>query len=283
MRTRTWLVFSAVAIALFMAIGAWGEEESGTTNILDVFNLDATGSDLLLDQTGIVEVQKGTPPPASDIRIRAKKAKTQFLENYNKGVAFQKVGQYTLALSQYEMAAQYGPPTSELYNNMGLIYYLQGQHQNAERALQQAISLNTQNSKAYNNMGVLMMDQKQDMKAITSFQRSQDIDPGNMEPVLNLGILFMRKGNLNQAREQFNRCLVIDYTHAQVHYNLGILEMKEPYYYRAKFHLDTFVKYATQAQKMRVADDLELAYGIIKKNASMTMPDKVEDFTQTGK
>ena len=271
-------LFVLAAFTLLLGT-AHGEEKAG---LVDVFDLDSVGEDLPLDPMGIVEISRGTAPPVANYRIKKNKSKAEYAIHFNQGLSFQKAGQYKLALDAYEMAAHAGPPSGELYNNLGLIHYIQGDHQKAEKALEQAISLNSQSSKAYNNMGILMMDQRQDVKAITSFQKAYDLDPTNVDAVINLGILFMRKGNLKHARTQFNRAMTINYNKPEVHYNLGVLELKETYYFRAKFHFDTFNRFATQPQKMRVHDDLAQAYKVIKENASMNMPEQVEDFTETG-
>jgi tetratricopeptide (TPR) repeat protein len=73
---------------------------------------------------------------------------------YNRGVAYENLGQYQPAIKDYNQAISLNPIYSEAFYNRGTIYSEIGQYQRAIDDYNQAISLQPNYANAYNNRGI---------------------------------------------------------------------------------------------------------------------------------
>jgi tetratricopeptide (TPR) repeat protein len=73
---------------------------------------------------------------------------------YNRGVAYDNLGQYQSAIKDYYQAIQVNPDYAEVFYNRGTIYSEIGQYQRAIDDYNQAISLQPNYANAYNNRGI---------------------------------------------------------------------------------------------------------------------------------
>ncbi len=72
---------------------------------------------------------------------------------YNRGIAYQNLGQHQPAIQDFDQAIRLSPNFAEAYNNRGNAYQTLGQYQRAIQDFDQAIRLRPNFSEAYNSRG----------------------------------------------------------------------------------------------------------------------------------
>ena len=76
---------------------------------------------------------------------------------YNRGVAYENLGQYQPAIKDYNQAISLKPAYSEAFYNRGTLYSEIGQYQQAIEDYNKAISLQPNYASAYNNRGIYFL------------------------------------------------------------------------------------------------------------------------------
>ena len=85
---------------------------------------------------------------------------------YNRGIAYEKLGQYQRAIQDYDEAIRPNPRYADAYNNRGIAYDSLGQYQRAIQDYDEAIRLNLRYTDAYNNRGIAYKNLGQYQRAI---------------------------------------------------------------------------------------------------------------------
>jgi len=114
---------------------------------------------------------------------------------YNRGCVYDRLGNLTQALSDYNMAVEINPGHADAYNNRGYIYSRQG-----------------------------YFDQ-----AISDFNKAIEINPNIAGYYYNRGVPDSKLGNIAQAIADFSRAIALNPEYADAYYNRAIFyyELKE--------------------------------------------------------
>ena len=80
-------------------------------------------------------------------------------------VFYQRSGEYTKALEQYQKLLERDPLNASVYLNLGLLYQAMSNNLEALKAFRQAILINPNYDKAHNNLGIALMNSGQDAEA----------------------------------------------------------------------------------------------------------------------
>lgn len=177
------------------------------------------------------------------------------------GENFHKTKDYLHAKEFYNLSIYYRQ-SSQVYNNLGLIFKQQSLTDSAEVCYSIAIALDSSNFNSYNNMGVLYMEKLHlYVKAKNWFDKAIELDSTNVNANFNLGLLYGRyllspdsaknyflaalenvkhiplkkyaifksignsycDFNFDTARYYYNKALQINSKESTIYYDLGIL------------------------------------------------------------
>ncbi|MFH1007990.1 MAG: tetratricopeptide repeat protein [Candidatus Latescibacterota bacterium] len=142
--------------------------------------------------------------------------------HYNLGVTYQKQGQLSQAMKEYEKVVQLDPSNVEAHNNLGLIHKDMGELDAAMAEYQKAISINPDHWKAHHNLGVVYYLKGDLEKASSEYKSALGLNPGDLAIHNNLGLIFKKQGRFPEAKEMFLKALTIDPSHPETYYNLAL-------------------------------------------------------------
>jgi len=114
---------------------------------------------------------------------------------YNRGVAYDNLGQYQPAIKNYNQAIRLKPDYAEAYYNRGTIYNELSQYQQAISDFNQAISLKSTDAEAYHNRGFAHDRLGQMPQAIENYNQAILLKPDYASTYNNRGIDYFTQGN----------------------------------------------------------------------------------------
>lgn len=114
---------------------------------------------------------------------------------YNRGVAYENLGQYQPAIKDYNQAISLKPAYSEAFYNRGTLYSEIGQYQQAIEDFNQAISLQPNDAEAYHGRGFAYDKLGQYQQAIEDYNKAISLQPNYASAYNNRGIYFLSHGN----------------------------------------------------------------------------------------
>jgi tetratricopeptide (TPR) repeat protein len=116
---------------------------------------------------------------------------------YNRGIAYDNLGQYQPAIKDYSLAIRLKPDYAEAYYNRGTIYNELSQYQQAISDFNQAINLQPTDAKAYHNRGFAYDKLNQLEQAIENYNQAIRLKPDYASAYQNRGIVYFSGGNNN--------------------------------------------------------------------------------------
>ncbi len=144
-------------------------------------------------------------------------------EHFQKAIFYQKNGELTKALQEYEGILKIDPLNAEAHNNMGLLYQQKGEYNKALLAYRKAVSLNPDYNKARSNMGTVLYRQGRLEAAGLEFELVLEKEPENVHALTNLAIIYKEKGELEAAGDLLLKALNFDEEFPEAHYNLALI------------------------------------------------------------
>lgn len=148
------------------------------------------------------------------------------VEDINKvGVTYYNLGQYELALIEFEQAIKLDGIYPNAYTNRGCVYHVLGQHEAALADYAQAIRLGRQamNAKVRNNRGLLYLALGQLERAYSDLNQALDIEPDYANAYINRALVYTQLGQLEQALADYQRALTLDPKQVLARHNRGYL------------------------------------------------------------
>jgi tetratricopeptide (TPR) repeat protein len=114
---------------------------------------------------------------------------------YNRGVAYDNLGQYQSAIKDYNQAIRLRPDYAEAFYNMGIIYNEIGQYQHAVEDFNEAIRLQPNDVEAYHGRGCAYDKLGQYQRAIEDYNQTIRLMPNYTKAYINRGINYLSQGN----------------------------------------------------------------------------------------
>jgi protein O-mannosyl-transferase len=151
-----------------------------------------------------------------------KNHKVAFAYNF-RGLAYVDKGQYSLALTDYNIAIARDKKFAEAINNRGILYYTISQYKNALNDYNQAIKLEPKFADAYYNRGLLYLQINHLDDAIADFTTAIKIDPDMADYFNNRGVALRLKGEYEKSFADFSQALKINQNLAEAYFNRGII------------------------------------------------------------
>ena len=121
--------------------------------------------------------------------------------NFNGKQAYD-LGQYSVAINNFQKALQSNPQNADAYYNLGASYYALAKQNNntqwisqAEQLYRQAISLNDQHVDAHRGLAGLLIETNREKYAFDLVNEWQKRYPGSTEPIVELARLYQEYGD----------------------------------------------------------------------------------------
>ena len=123
------------------------------------------------------------------------------------GVLAAKASEHDKAAEYFNAAAQLGPPSADLLNDIGFNLYGMGRLQEAEAVFRQAIAADPQNRSARNNLGLVLGETRRYEESLAEFRRG---GKGEAEAQANLAYAQTQAGDVAGANASYHRALTLD-------------------------------------------------------------------------
>ncbi|OII74573.1 uncharacterized protein cubi_00126 [Cryptosporidium ubiquitum] len=117
----------------------------------------------------------------------------------------------------------YIPQSSEVYSDLGVIYYELGKEEKAIWCFKLSIHFNPMNVNAYDSFGVILRRLGFIDQAILCYERINQINPNCINTLNVIAALYGNIGKIDESFEYFKKCLEIDQGVPDVYNNLGVL------------------------------------------------------------
>ena len=151
------------------------------------------------------------------------KLKSDFTEAYiTRGAVFRDVGEFDLALKDFNIAIETDPEFANAYNERGVYYAKIG---NAEKALNDfniAIDLDPESEDFYNSRGITYKDIGKVDLAIQDYNKAIELNPEFPEAYNNLGVVYDEKGEHDKAIDYYSKAIDLRSYYANAYNNRGM-------------------------------------------------------------
>ena len=171
---------------------------------------------------GIAYEDLGQHQRAIEDYNKAIRFKTDFAEAYcNRGVAYEDLGQHQRAIEDYNEAIRLKLDGGEAYNNRGIVYKKLGQYQRAIEDYNKAIRLKLDDAKAYYNRGNAYRDLGQQNSAIKDYNEAIRLKPDLATAYVARGNVYRDIGQYQRAIEDYNKAIRLQSDLTEAYINRG--------------------------------------------------------------
>jgi tetratricopeptide (TPR) repeat protein len=206
-------IFSALTVAIFMAIHRWKQYAKVITVMLAVIIIALTGATYARNS-----VWKNELTLWQDV---INKSPNKAGVHFNLANIFQMQGLNDNAITYYQNAIIINPAYSNAYNNLGYVYASQGLIDKAIEQYLMAIRSNPYYTDPYINLGDAYLSQGDADKAIEQCLLALKYKSDYPEAHLNLGSAYETKGLLDKAINEYLLALKYKPDYPEAHLNLG--------------------------------------------------------------
>ncbi|MBI2560664.1 MAG: tetratricopeptide repeat protein [Planctomycetes bacterium] len=193
-------------------------------------------------------------------------------EHFQKAIFYQKNGELTKALQEYESILKIDSLNAEAHNNMGLLYQQKGEYNKALLSYRKAVSLKPDYNKARCNMGTVLYRQGRLEAAGMEFDVVLEKEPENVHALTNLAIIYQERGELEKARDLLLKALNLNGEFHEAHYNLALILEELGSIDEAIVHYCAFLKNSSDAYTSLTADVLKHLKALEKKSENIAVP-----------
>ncbi len=145
-----------------------------------------------------------------------------FAQSYfNRGSAFNRMGDFEMAEQAYRMALKDTPDYVPALTNLGKLYYQNGQESKARELWVRALVLEPDSEEIHSNLGILAIQSGDFNTARYHFDKSVRIQPYYFLGWLHLGQLHQLQGCLDSGVNAFRQALKLDPGNVQAQYGLA--------------------------------------------------------------
>jgi Tfp pilus assembly protein PilF len=126
-----------------------------------------------------------------------------YLVFYNLASAYYKLGQWSLAMAQFELAVQCEPERYEAYFGRGLVWEEMSEPSLAIQSYADALERNPTFAQAYNNMGIAFQNLGVESAALECFDSALALEPQSGDFQTNKGLLCLQYGHWAMGWQYF--------------------------------------------------------------------------------
>jgi tetratricopeptide (TPR) repeat protein len=131
---------------------------------------------------------------------------------FTHGLILSRLGQHLAAIDAYTALIEQPQPYLNAYNNRGYTHNLLGNYALALADFDQALAREPEQAYAYNNRGLALLKLGQEAAGLADIQHGLALDPTNAYGYRNLGIYHLDRGEYLAALRQFEQAQELDST-----------------------------------------------------------------------
>ena len=155
-----------------------------------------------------------------DMAIKLNPKKEAFFLN-NKGSAFERAGNYTVAIETFEKCIELG---FDAWANLAVTYEENGEHEKAIDVAREAVKVSpATSSDAFLRIGNILRDQGKFEDALNSYNQAIEVDPSNSGAWSSKGNALADLGKYNQSLTAHNKAVELDPQSALAWVNKGFI------------------------------------------------------------
>jgi len=160
----------------------------------------------------------------------------------NRGNIYDKQGNLAQAMANYNRSIEIDPTHAEAYYNRGLVYQKQGKSTQAILEYNRAIELDLNNADAYYYRGVMYNKQGNFTQALLDFSKAIGLNPDYAEAYTYRGIILARESDFTQAMADLNKAIELDPNYVEAYISRGIIFARESDFTQAMFNINKAIK-----------------------------------------
>ena len=160
----------------------------------------------------------------------------------NRGVVYEKKGEYALAIEDYNTAMRLKPDDAGAYNNRGIVYSNRGEYERAITDFDKVIELNSDDAEAYNNRGAVYDKKGEYERAITDLNKAIELNSDYASAYNNRGAVYGKKGEYERAITDLNKAIELNSDYAEAYNNRGVVYGNRGEYERAITDFDKAIE-----------------------------------------
>ena len=126
-----------------------------------------------------------------------------YLLYFNLASAYYNLGQWSLAMAQFELAVQCEPERYEAYFGRGLVWDEMSEPSLAIQSYADALERNPAFAQAYNNMGIAFQNLGVESAALECFDSALALEPESGDFQINKGLLCLQYGHCAEGWQYF--------------------------------------------------------------------------------
>ena len=123
----------------------------------------------------------------------------------------------------YERTLKYAPESTNMLNNLGILYFDMGRKEQGIALFNKAIKIDPADAYAYINLGYAYQQIGKNKEAIILFEKALGLNPDNVTAYNHLGNAYSSINMHKEAIASYNKAIEIDPNFILAYYNLGIL------------------------------------------------------------
>ena len=154
--------------------------------------------------------------------------KTDYAEaDYNLGVALEREGRISEAISHYKIAIKLNPDYAAAYNNLGNALFGEGKIEEAISHYKMAIGLKSDYAAAHYNLGNALLNKGRTSEAISHYKTAIKLNPDFAQVHNSLGSALRSIGKTREAISHLRTAIKLNPDFAEAHFNLGVVLVAE--------------------------------------------------------
>nr|MBL0699419.1 tetratricopeptide repeat protein [Desulfobacterales bacterium] len=126
------------------------------------------------------------------------------------------------SIQYYNQALKLKPRYPEAFSNKGLAYEKLGQFDDAVACYDKAIEINPKDARTYYNRGSVRAQRKQWNKAIDDYNKASYYHKKFPEAYLNIGAIYANLGNYEEAIFEYNKAIELNPDYAKAYFHRGM-------------------------------------------------------------
>lgn len=161
---------------------------------------------------------------------------------YNLGILYEKLKNFTSAKKCYQKAIKISPQ-DDFYYNLGEVLIELQEWDEAIKAFNTVLKNDPKDGNCYFNIGLCYFKKEENNLATDNFQKAIELNPNDVYAYFYLGYIYQNNGLTNFAIENYNKVLAISPDYSWAYYNLAAIAYKNENFDEAKEYLIKTIQY----------------------------------------